>query len=164
MRNSLYVRRDPFRDFESIIRQAFAPVGVDDVDAAFSPAAEVHREGDDALIRLELPGLDIGSDVSVEVLGRDIVISGERRDEHSEESEGRLLREFRYGSFRRAFSLGRPVSPEAVTASYDAGVLTVRVSGVYAELTGQKIQISSSAPAAVERPVVEGEAQETSEA
>ncbi len=164
MRNSLYVRRDPFREFESIVRQAFAPVGVDDVDAAFSPAAEVHREGDDALLRLELPGLDIGRDISVEVLGRDIVISGERRDEQSSDSEGRLLREFRYGSFRRAFSLGRPVSPEAVTASYDAGVLTVRVAGVYAELTGQKIQISTTSPAAVEPPIVEGEAEEAAEA
>ncbi|MEZ5091902.1 Hsp20/alpha crystallin family protein [Nocardioides sp.] len=160
MRNSLYVRRDPFRDFESIIRQAFAPVGVDEVDAAFSPAAEVHREGDDALIRLELPGLDIARDVTVEVLGREIVISGERRDERAEESEGRLLREFRYGSFRRSFSLGRPVRPEAVTAGYDAGVLTVRVAEVYAELTGQKIAISTT-ERADQGEVVAGEAEET---
>ena len=54
MRNSLIIHRDPFREFETLFRQAFAPV--EQVDTAFSPAADIHREGDDAVIRLELPG------------------------------------------------------------------------------------------------------------
>lgn len=165
MRNSLYVRRDPFREFETLVRQAFAPMGVDEVDSAFSPAAEAHREGDDAVVRLELPGVDIAHDVTVEVLGRELVISGERRDERAEESEGRRLREFRYGSFRRSFGLGRPVSPEAVSASYDAGVLTVRIADAYAEATGQRIEISTPAAAALDEPeVVTGSAEEAPDA
>ena len=116
------------------------------MDTAFSPAAEAHREGDDAVIRLELPGVDVANDVSVEVVGREIVISGERRDERSDEVEGRRLQEIRYGSFRRAFGLGRPVSPESVTASYDAGVLTVRVLGAYGEASGQRVAITTPSP------------------
>jgi HSP20 family protein len=141
MRNSLIIHRDPFREFETLFRQAFAPV--EQVDTAFSPAADIHREGDDAVIRLELPGVDITKDVSVEVSGRELVISGERRDERSEETEGRWLQEIRYGSFRRAFSLGRQMGPEAVSASYDAGVLTVRIAGAYGEVTGQKVAITT---------------------
>lgn len=157
--NSLFIQRDPFREFESLFRQAFAPV--EQVDTAFSPAAEAHREGDDAVIRLELPGVDIAKDVTVEVLGRDLVISGERREERSEEKEGRRLQEIRYGSFRRTFGLGRPMSAESVTASYDAGVLTVRIAGAYTELTGQKIEIATATPAALEEPeVVSGESVE----
>lgn len=141
---SLFIQRDPFREFESLFRQAFAPSTLDQMETAFSPAAETQRDGDDAVIRLELPGVDVANDVTVEILGRDLVISGERRDERSEESEGRRLQEIRYGSFRRAFGLGRPVSGDAVTASYEAGVLTVRIAGVYAEATGQKIAITTS--------------------
>lgn len=143
MRSTLYVQRDPFRDLESLFRQAFAPGTAEEMDTAFTPAAETHREGEDALIRLELPGVDVANDVSVEIAGRDLVISGERRDERSEETEGRRVREIRYGSFRRVFALGRPVSPDSVTASYDAGVLTVRIAGAYAEVTGQKIAITT---------------------
>lgn len=141
--NALFIRRDPFREFESLFRQAFGPSTMEEMDTAFSPAAEVHREGEDAVVRLELPGVDVANDVTVEVLGRDLVISGERRDERSEEREGRRLQEIRYGSFRRAFGLGRPVAADAVTASYDKGVLTVRVAGIYAEATGQKIAITT---------------------
>lgn len=148
MRNTLLVQRDPFRDLETFFRQAFGPSV--EVDTAFSPAADAHRDGDDAVIRLELPGIDIAHDVSVEVVGRDLVISGERRDEHAEESEGRRLQEIRYGAFRRVFGLGRPVSPESVRASYDAGVLTVRIAGAYAAVTGQKIAITTPVTGEVE--------------
>jgi HSP20 family molecular chaperone IbpA len=143
--NSLFIQRDPFREFESLFRQAFSPTTVE--DTAFTPAAEAHREGDDAVIRLELPGVDVANDLSVEVLGRELVISGERRDERAEERDGRRLQEFRYGSFRRVFGLGRPLSADAVTASYDAGVLTVRVAGAYAEATGQRIAVTTPATA-----------------
>ena len=33
----------------------------------FSPAAEVVKDGDDAVVRLELPGVDVAKDVNVEV-------------------------------------------------------------------------------------------------
>lgn len=156
MRNSLIIQRDPFREFESFLRQTLAPV--ETVNTAFSPAADVHREGDDAVIRLELPGLDIAKDVTVEVVGRDLVVSGERRDERSEESEGRRLQEIRYGSFRRSFTLGRPLTADAVSASYDAGVLTVRIAGAYGEVSGQKVAITEGTS-----PVVEGESTEATE-
>ena len=68
--------------------------------------------------------------------GSRLVIHGEHRDEHSEEKNGRTLREIRYGSFRRSFQLPAHVTSEAIAASYDAGVLTVRVTGAYAGSSG----------------------------
>jgi len=38
-----------------------------------------------------------------------------------------LVRELRYGSFRRDFSLPEHVAAEDITATYDAGILEVRV-------------------------------------
>jgi HSP20 family molecular chaperone IbpA len=154
--------RDPFfAEFDHLVRSAFGPTVTtarpSAAASAFSPAAEAHREGDDAVIRLELPGVDT-ADVSVEVKGRHLVVSGERRDRREEDTEGRRFSEFRYGRFTRAFRLAPGVTAEAVTASYDVGVLTLRIAGAYAESEGHKIAITTGpTPAPVEAGPSEGE-------
>lgn len=112
-----------------------APVAAD-----FNPAAEVVRDGDDAVVHLELPGVDVSADVTVELDRGQLVIRGERRDQHT---EGRTLSEVRYGAFRRTFKVPAQVTGDAVSASYDAGVLTVRVAGVYAGTEPQRIEIAT---------------------
>jgi len=102
------------------------------------PAAEIVKDGDDAVVRLELPGVDVEKDVTVEVERGRLVIHGEHRDEHAEDKDGRTLREIRYGSFRRSFRLPEHVTGEAVTASYETGVLTVRVAGAYEDRAGNQ--------------------------
>ena len=142
--------RDPFREFDSLVRTAFgAPTTRTGQPAGFSPAVESHREGDDAVIRFELPGVDVANDVTVELKGRVLVVAGERRDER-EDTEGRRFSEFRYGSFRRTFRLAPHLTAEAVTATYDAGVLSVRVAGAYAEAEGQRVEITSTVPVTAE--------------
>jgi HSP20 family protein len=149
MSNTLTRRqRDPFfAEFDNLVRAAFGPAASTGLsrESGFSPAAEAHRDGDDAVIRLELPGVST-DDVTVEVKGRHLVISGSRRDEREEQTEGRRFSEFRYGSFTRSFRLAPSVTADAVTASYDAGVLTVRVAGAYAETEGHRIAISTGSP------------------
>jgi HSP20 family molecular chaperone IbpA len=141
VRTHLTDRRDPFREFDSLVRTAFGTSAT--VPSGFSPAVESHRDGDDAVIRFELPGVDVEKDVTVEVKGRLLVVAGERRDEREEATEDRRFSEFRYGSFRRTFRLAPQVAAEAVTASYDAGVLTVRVAGAFAETEGHQVAIST---------------------
>jgi HSP20 family protein len=108
-----------------------------------TPAAEIVRDGEDAVVRVELPGVDVAKDVNVEVERGHLVIHGERRDERSEEKDGRTLREVRYGSFRRSFKLPAHITSEAISASYDAGVLTVRVTGAHKGAEAQRIAIES---------------------
>ncbi|MDT5187236.1 MAG: hypothetical protein QOJ20_2947 [Mycobacterium sp.] len=95
------------------------------------------------MVRLELPGVDVAKDVNVELDRGRLVIHGERRDERSEEKDGRTLREVRYGSFRRSFKLPAHVTGDAISASYDAGVLTVRVAGAHKGAEAQRIAIES---------------------
>jgi HSP20 family protein len=54
-------------------------------------------------------------------------ISGEKREETTTEEEHRFLKERRYGRFERRVALPDGVDPKSVTATYDKGVLTVRV-------------------------------------
>lgn len=153
---SLWTRRDPFADVDLLFR-ALLPVRAGSrtpgsgttrpaTDGpAFIPAAEVVRDGDDALVRLELPGVDVDKDVTVELDRGRLVVRGERRDERSDEADGRAVREVRYGSFRRGFTLPRHVAEDAVTAAYEAGVLTVRVAGAYAGPQPHRIAVTSPA-------------------
>ncbi|WP_033337498.1 Hsp20/alpha crystallin family protein [Catenuloplanes japonicus] len=144
MSNVLWTRRDPFTEFDALVRTAF---GTTTATTGFTPAAEVFRDGEDAVVRLELPGVDVEKDVAVEVDGGRLTVSGERRDERT---EGRSLREVRYGAFRRSFGLPSHVTSEAVSATYDAGVLSVRVAGAYAGREPRRIPVTPATRAAIE--------------
>ncbi|MCW2606631.1 MAG: heat shock protein [Frankiales bacterium] len=124
---------DPFtalarldRDFDEVVRRTWGEQGR--VGATFVPAVEVLRDGEDVVVRFELPGIAV-EDLAIEVERGKLVVAGERRDPH-EGAEGLLVRELRYGSFRREFALPQGISPEQVEASYDAGMLDVRVRAV----------------------------------
>ena len=113
----------------------------------FTPAAEIVRDGDDAVITVEVPGVDVAKDVTVEVDRGRLVVRGQRRDERTGEQAGRSLREVRYGAFRRSFRLPEGVTADAVSASYDAGVLSVRVTGAYAGTGAHKVEITTGTAA-----------------
>lgn len=138
-----------FAAFDTLVRRAFGTPSANSATArAFVPAAEVVRDGEDAVVRVEIPGIDAEKDVAVEVNEHRLVIKGERRDERSRESGGHTVREVRYGSFRRSFSLPEGVSADAVTATYDAGILNVRVAGAYTQPeapSAQRIEVTSGA-------------------
>jgi HSP20 family protein len=132
-------RFDPFtvlarmdREFDELVRRGWTGRGekTHSAMAGFVPAVEVLRDDQDVVVRVELPGVDVERDVTIEVDKGKLVISGERRDQRSQQSEGVLVRELRYGQFRREFALPPGVSPEQVEAAYDAGLLDVRVRGV----------------------------------
>jgi HSP20 family protein len=152
MRNlTLWHRRDPNASFDALVRAAFGPsAGWPTARASFTPAAEIVRDGEDAVVRLELPGVDVASDVTVELADGSLVVRGERRDERAEDQDGRTLREVRYGLFRRAFTLPTHVSADAVSASYDAGVLTVRVAGAYIGTQARRIPVTTGTAPALE--------------
>ncbi|HLS13361.1 MAG TPA: Hsp20/alpha crystallin family protein [Beutenbergiaceae bacterium] len=141
---SIWTRRHPAAEFDTLVRNAFGPNAL---SGGFNPAAETLRDGADAVIRLELPGVDIESDVQVEVTGGRLQIRGERRDQRTGEPTGRDLSEIRYGTFERTFRLPASVSAADISADYHAGVLEVRIAGAYAGTEPQRIAIGNSAPA-----------------
>lgn len=93
----------------------------------FAPGVELHRDGDDLDISLELPGIDPEKDVKLELRDSKLVITGERRQEKKEKG----YTEFSYGSFSRTIGLHPGITEDQVTANYDSGVLHVRVTGAY---------------------------------
>ena len=131
---------DPFstlarldRDFDEIVRRAWARPGAAPArsTAGYVPPVELAKDGEDVLIRLELPGVDVNTDVDIEVAEGRLTISGQREDRYTAEGAGQVLvRELRYGAFRREFQLPDAVTADDVEASYDRGMLEVRVRHV----------------------------------
>jgi HSP20 family protein len=125
--------RDPFANFERMRRQideifgdVFERSGIAP-RRGFSPAVDVYYSGDppQAIVKADLAGIS-PDDVSIEVRGRQLVISGERR---AQESEGRLYQqiEISHGPFRRIVELGADVQAEEASATYEDGVLRIEI-------------------------------------
>ena len=114
-------------DFENLVRKAFG------TQTAWVPPADIERDGNDAVVTLEIPGVS-PEDVNVEVKDRHLTISGERgqrgASDNDDENVSVIRREIRHGEFARSFRLPAHITPEAVSANYRNGLLEVRVSGV----------------------------------
>jgi len=151
------IRWDPFTalsrldtDFDELVRRTWG--GWPEV-TGYVPAVDMVRDGSDVVITLELPGVDIDKDVDIEVAPGRLSISGERTSE-SEKTEGRfVVRELRSGSFRREFALPEHVSADDVEATYDRGLLTVRVRNV-ARQQPEPTKVAVTA-AATDQPAVQ---------
>lgn len=158
---------DPFttlsrldRDFDDLVRRTWGGPRTP-MTAGFVPPVEMVTEGTDVLVRLELPGIDIDKDVEIEVHDSRLTVSGQREESVEEESEDRkvLVREHRYGSFRREFALPTGITGDDVEAAYENGILEIRIKGVtQPEPQPQKVEISRGR-GAQKRPVIEGKAE-----
>lgn len=101
--------------------------------SGFSPRVDVYycglaRSSDEApraVIKVDLPGVDM-SDISLEISGRRLVISGERP---VQETEGRVYEqlEIATGPFRRVVELSAPVDAEQAGATYADGILRIEL-------------------------------------
>jgi HSP20 family protein len=90
------------------------------------PAMDLVESENDFVLRADLPGLT-ESDVNIELEDNVLTISGERKAHHEERKEGYYRVERASGSFSRQLTLPEGVDPESVHASFDKGVLEVRI-------------------------------------
>jgi HSP20 family protein len=81
---------------------------------------------DDFVLRADLPGLTEG-EVNIELEDSVLTVSGERKSEHEERKEGYYRVERASGAFSRSLTLPEGVDPEGIKASFDKGVLEVRI-------------------------------------
>jgi len=122
---------DQWNQFENMtalrrrLYRMLEPSGPEQVTAAgLTPAMDIVRGADGLVLTVELPGM-AREDISVELEGDLLTISGERR--RPEVADQRTLRRERpAGRFSRALSLAGGRYGE-ISAALQDGVLTVRV-------------------------------------
>ena len=90
------------------------------------PAMDLVETEDHFILRADLPGLSEG-DVSIELEDNVLTVSGERKSAHEERKEGYHRVERAYGQFARSLTLPEGVKADDIAASFDRGVLEVRI-------------------------------------
>lgn len=90
------------------------------------PVTDVSETPEHLTLRLEVPGLS-QDDIRVSVENNMLTVRGEKKQETSREDETFYRTERSYGMFERSFALPSHVDQDAVNASMENGVLTIRL-------------------------------------
>ena len=134
------MRPDPFSsEVNRLFNTLLAPEGR---SQRWTPAMDLVEAGDHYVLRADLPGMNEG-DVSIEINDNVLTISGERRDEREEERQGWHRVERSFGHFSRSLTLPEGINPEAVTAAFEKGVLSITVPKPE-ERKPRRVEISAS--------------------
>ena len=104
-----------------------------------SPALDVHQTSDDIIVQAALPGLK-ADDVDITITGQTLTIRGEFKADEKVSRDQYLYRERRYGSFNRQLQLPVRVQGDAATATFEDGLLTLRIPKVE-EVKPRQIQV-----------------------
>lgn len=90
----------------------------------WNPRIDAKETDNELIISASLPGVD-KKDIKVDITDNRITISGERKEENEQKSKTQYIREQRYGSFYRSFTLPVEVKSENAKASYKDGILKI---------------------------------------
>jgi HSP20 family protein len=128
-------RYDPFSDTITL-RQAMDRLFEDSFVSPFtwrnvngestSPALDVHQTADEIVVSAALPGVK-PEDVDITITGQTLSIRGEFKANEQVSRDQYMYRERRYGSFHRQLQLPVRVQGDAASATFENGVLTLRI-------------------------------------
>ncbi|HET7274552.1 MAG TPA: Hsp20/alpha crystallin family protein [Longimicrobiaceae bacterium] len=93
-----------------------------------APEADVLEKQNEILVVVEMPGMK-KDEISIDLENNILTIGGEKKEERTEHDERSTwhLSERRYGKFSRSFVLPRDVEQDAISASFEDGVLRVSI-------------------------------------
>ena len=118
----MLMRTDPFRELDRLTQQVLGTNGT--LARPSVMPMDAWRDGDTFHVEFDLPGVDPDSiDLDVE---RNVVTVKAERPARASDAE-LIAAERPRGVFSRQLILGDALDTEAVKASYDAGVLTLRI-------------------------------------
>jgi HSP20 family protein len=120
---TLLMKPEPF---SSDLNRLFNTLFDDQRTQRWVPAMDLVEADDHFLLKADLPGLG-EEDVSIELRDNALTIAGERKSEFESRERGWYRVERATGRFSRSLSLPEGIDPDAVTASFDKGVLEVRI-------------------------------------
>jgi HSP20 family protein len=151
---SLYrpgVLENALSDFDRYMESFFGDNFVNPSDRIFNrvPAVDVRENEKGYVLEADLPGFD-EKDLAIRLDGNNLIISSRKAEEKNSENadsgskEGNyLIRERRYTSFSRSFRLPENANPEAISASFKNGILSLEI-GKRAEAQQRVIQITKN--------------------
>jgi HSP20 family protein len=128
------VRWEPAREINSLqqeMNRLFstffdAPAPPSSAPRRWVPAMDLVETDDHFVLRADLPGLS-EADVDLSLEENVLTLKGERKVEHEAKGEGFYRLERSAGAFSRSLTLPEGVDGDAIAATFDKGVLEVRI-------------------------------------
>jgi HSP20 family protein len=145
----MLLRFDPLRDFDRLTQQMLS-----DRRVAGAMPMDVYRSGDHYVLHFDLPGIDPGS-VELSVEDNTLTVRATRPPRTSQDVEY-LVAERPTGDFTRQLVLGNGLDLAKISATFEAGVLTVTVP-VAETAKPRRIRIDSAGESPT---VIEGQSRE----
>lgn len=106
------------------------------------PQIDIEEKDDRYIITADLPGVS-NEDVTVEVRGETLRISGEKQNETEETGRNYHRIERSYGSFLRVLNLPEDVEVDGIEATFRNGVMTVDIPRKTDEQSSRKIDVKT---------------------
>ena len=119
----MLMRTDPFRELDRLTQQLFATNGTTTRPAAMP--MDAYRAADQFVVHFDLPGVDPSS-IDLDIERNVLTVKAERTPTYRDDVELQVAERPR-GVFSRQLFLGDTLDPDRVEASYDTGVLTLRI-------------------------------------
>jgi HSP20 family protein len=157
---TLLTRWEPFRELQDrmdrmnrLFRESYRPEGPEEAltSTSFAPPVDIYEDEHNITLKMEVPGID-EKDIDVRIENNTLAIRGERKFEKEEKEENFRRVERQYGSFTRSFTLPSSVETENIQASYDKGVLEIRLAKK-AEAKPKQIKVKVGGEKALEAKV-----------
>lgn len=119
-------RREIDRLFDGLWGSLPSSESLQNAESEWTPACDIEENGDHYLISMDVPGVP-KDQIKLEVLDNQLTVTGEKRRDHKNTSEGVRYVERRQGKFLRTFALPVGVSADKVEAHYQDGTLRLFV-------------------------------------
>jgi HSP20 family protein len=127
------------RLFEDSFVSPLAWRGANGKSGGMTPPMDVHETPDEIVVTASLPGIS-AEDVDITMTGQTLSLRGEFKADDRVERDQYLYRERRFGSFHRTLQLPVRVEGDQAEASFDNGILTLRIPKAE-EVKPRQIQI-----------------------
>ncbi|HEV7231000.1 MAG TPA: Hsp20/alpha crystallin family protein [Bacteroidia bacterium] len=114
-----------FFNNDNLLNPEFSDLGLNLVNLRLSakiPSVNIIENHKDFKIELAAPGLE-KKDFKVEVEGKVLTVSSEKKEEKEEKDKNYTRREFSYSSFSRSFMLPENLLTDKIDAKYEGGIL-----------------------------------------
>ncbi|TDO46888.1 HSP20 family protein [Kribbella sp. VKM Ac-2527] len=136
----MLIRTDPFREIDRLAQQFFGSQGT--WSRPTPMPMDAYRQGDQYVVSFDLPGISPDA-IDLDVERNVLTVKAERRPLERGEGVQMQVSERPLGVFSRQLFLGDTLDADRIEASYEAGVLTLKIP-IAEEAKPRKIAIASA--------------------
>jgi HSP20 family protein len=122
----MLMRSEPFTEVNRLAQQLFGAPQTGTWSHPSAMPADAYRNGDEFVVAFDLPGVDRDA-IDIDVERNVLTVRAERRPVDLGEQAQAQLCERPLGVFSRQMFLGDALDTEHIDASYDNGVLVLRI-------------------------------------